>query len=84
MEGKGTPITEEYVNTLLIAGALGFIGGIIGPFGLAMLLAVNASIFIHIAGALLLGVSGALFYLAYRVGKKYEEQKRRKQGGDMA
>jgi len=83
MEEKGTPITEEYVNTLVACFGISLVAGIIIPFGLAMLLAVNASIFIHIAGALLLTVSGALFYLAYRVGKKYEEQKRRKQGGDM-
>jgi len=83
MEGKGTPITEEYVNTLLIAGALGFIGGIIWPFGLVMLIGVNATITDRIIGASILTFTGFLFYLAYRVGKKYEEQKRRKQGGDI-
>jgi len=78
MEGKGTPITEEYVNTLLIAGALGFIGGIIWPFGLVMLIGVNVSIVERIAGAFLLSLTGFLFYLGYRVWKRYEEEKKQK------
>ena len=83
MEEKGTPITEEYVNTLLIAGALGFIGGIIWPFGLAMLIGVNVSIVERIVGASILALAGFLFYLAYRVGRRYEEQKKKMKGGDM-
>ena len=78
MSGKGTSITEEYVNTLLVAGALGFIGGIIWPFGLAMLIGVNASIVERIAGASILALAGFLFYLAYRVWKRYEEEKKQK------
>ncbi|UYL64917.1 MAG: hypothetical protein EJNHJLOP_00028 [Methanophagales virus PBV082] len=82
MEERGTPITEEYVNTLLVCFGISFVAGIIIPLGLAMLLAINASIFIHITGALLLGVSGLVLYLAYRINKKYEEQKKRMKGGD--
>ena len=79
MERKDTPITEEYVNTLIAIGGLGLIAGFIFPFGLAMVIGVNVSITERIIGILLLSLVGLLTYFAVRIWKKYERQK---QGGD--
>ena len=72
---EGTPITEEYVNMLIVVFGVSLLAGIILPFAVVMTFSPYAGVPERVAGVLLLVVVGFLFYLAVRVWRKYEEQK---------
>ena len=72
---EGTPITEEYVNTLLTVTGLSLLAGIIIPFAAAMVFGTNVDISERAVGVLLFVIVGLLYYLAVRVWRKYKRQK---------